>query len=92
MAYKDKIREGKENEQFSYSNGLRDALSQNGGEFWKCWTAKFGSNNNFISRQVNGLADKNALADKFAEHFSKSYSPICDLRNAQLKADYEAEN
>ena len=86
-----KIREGKENEQFSYSNSLHDALSEKeGGDFWKCCKAKFGSNNNFVSRQFNGLADKNDIVAKFAEHFAESCSPNCDLRNAQLKADYEA--
>ena len=43
-----------------------------------------------MSRQVNGLADKNDIAAKFAEHFVESCSPNCDLRNAQLKAEYEA--
>ena len=43
-----------------------------------------------MSRQVNGLADKNDIAAKFAEHFAKSCSPNCDMHNAQLKADYEA--
>ena len=61
-----------------------------GGEFWKCWKAKFGSINNFVSRQVIGFADRNIIATKLAEHFAKSYSPACDLRNAQLKADYKA--
>ena len=71
---------------------LHDALSEKeGGEFWKCWKAKFGSNNNFVSRKVNGLADKNDIAAKFAEHFAESCSSNCDLRNAQLKAEYEAE-
>ena len=42
LASKIKIREGKENEKFSYSNGLHDALSEKeGGECWKCWKAKF---------------------------------------------------
>ena len=59
----------------------------NSGNVWK---AKFGSNNNIVSRQVNGLADKNDIAAKFAEHFDESCSPNCDLRNAQLKAEYEA--
>ena len=82
LAYKIKIREGKENEKFSYSNGLHDALSEKeGGECWKCWKAKFRGNNNFVSRQVNGLADKNYIAAKFAEHFAESCSPNCDLRN-----------
>ena len=85
------MREGKENEQFSYSNSLYDALSEKeGGEFWKCWKDKCGSNNNFVSRQVNGLVNKNDIAAKFAEHFAESCSPNCDLRNAQLKAEYEA--
>ena len=62
LAYKIKIREDKENEQFSYSNSLHDALSEKeSGEFWKCWRAKFWSNNNFVSRQVNGLADKKMI-------------------------------
>ena len=91
LAYKIKIREGKENEHFSYSNSLHDAfIRKKGGEYWKCWKAQFGSNNNFVSRQVNGLADKNYIAAKFAEHFTESCSPNCDLRNAQLKAEYEA--
>ena len=30
------------------------------------------------------------LRQKFAEHFAESCSPNCDLRNAQLKAEYEA--
>ena len=45
---------------------------------------------NFVSRQVNGLADKNDIAVKFDEHFAEECSPNCDLRNAQLKAEYEA--
>ena len=43
-----------------------------------------------MTRQVNGLADKNDIAAKFSEHFAESCSPNCDLRNAQLKAEYEA--
>ena len=50
LAYKIKIREGNENEQFSYSNSLHDALSgKEGDEFWKCWKAKFESNNTCVS-------------------------------------------
>ena len=91
LAYKIKNRECQESELFRYSNSLHDALSEKeGGEFWKCWKAKFGSINNFVSRQVNGLADKNAIAAKLAEHFAESCSPNCDLRNAKLKTDHEA--
>ena len=37
LVYKIKIREGKENELFDYSNSLHDALSEKeGGEFWNC--------------------------------------------------------
>ena len=60
------------------------------GHYFITRSSKFGSNNNFVSRQVNGLANKNAIAAKFAEHFAESCFPNCDLRNAQLKADYEA--
>ena len=91
FAYKIKIREGKKNEPFSYSNSLHEALSEKvDGEILKCEKAKFGSNNNFVSRQVNGLADKNDIAAKFVKHFAESCSPNCDLRDAQLKAEYEA--
>ena len=43
-----------------------------------------------VSRQVNGLSDKNAIEAQFAENFAESCSLNCYLRNAQLKADYEA--
>ena len=55
LAYTNKIREGKEIDQFSYSNSLHDVLSvKEGSDFLKCWKAKFWINNNFVSRQING--------------------------------------
>ena len=67
LTYVLKSREIRKNEQLGYSNGLHDALSEQiVGGFWKCWKAKFGSNNNFMSRQVNGLAHKYVIAAKFA--------------------------
>ena len=50
----------------------------------------FDNINNFASRQVNGLADKNAIEVQFAENVAESCSLNCYLHNAQLKADYGA--
>ena len=50
----------------------------------------FDNIHNFASRQVNGLANKNAIEAQFAENFAESCSLNCYLHNAQLKADYGA--
>ena len=57
-AYKIKIREGKEISRSVIQIVYMMHYQKKSDEFWKCWNAKFGSNNNVVSHQVNGLEIK----------------------------------
>jgi len=71
----------------SYKNELHDSfVHYNGPEFWKCWRFKFESNNN--CDEVDGCVDDQVVADKFACHFSKSYTCNNQQHAAVLQAKY----
>jgi len=87
LAYRKRIREGQKLSLTSYTNDLNDALMQkNGHDFWKCWRSKFESSN--VCQQVDGCVDSDKIADKFAQHFAKSYTCNDDARAADLKAEF----
>ena len=67
-----KIRENQSLLKTSYSNDLHDALlKKNGKSFWNCWNSKFESH--IKCGEVEGSVDANIIAEKFSDHFSKSY-------------------
>jgi len=61
-------------------------MQKNGHDFWKCWRSKFESSN--VCQQVDGCVDSDKIADKFAQHFAKSYTCNDDTRAAVLKAEF----
>ena len=87
LQYRNRIREGKRtNDQF-YTNELHDALlRKDGPAFWKCWRSKFTSNNK--CPEVEGHVDADIIAEKFVQHFSKSYSCNNEKQQDALREDY----
>jgi len=86
--YKRELRARKRDEREIYTNELHEALlKKQGRTFWNCWSSKFGSSGSRITC-VNGIADDNAIADKFAQHFAK----VCTNNSAsgfdRLAHDY----
>ena len=73
LQYRKKIRENQSLLKTSYSNDLHDALlKKNGKSFWNCWNSKFESH--IKCGEVKGSVDANIIAEKFSDHFSKSYA------------------
>ena len=73
LQYRKKIRENQSLLKTSYSNDLHDALlKKNGKSFWNCWNSKFESH--IKCGEVEGSVDANIIAEKFSDHFSKSYA------------------
>ena len=48
-------------------------INKKGNTFWKCWNAKFESCSSRI-RLVDGTADSQQIANKFAKYFSEACS------------------
>jgi len=71
----------------SYASELHEALLQkNNTDFWKCWRSKFDSSNE--CNQAEGFVDPDIIAQKFYNHFKKSYTAN-NVRRAQvLKGEY----
>jgi len=62
-----------ESEKLSYTNDLHDALlKKDGRTFWNCWRSKFEPS--APCSQVEGCVDDDIIANKFSQHFSKSYN------------------
>jgi hypothetical protein len=90
LQYRSRIRDGQKATVTSYTNDLHDSLlSKNGPAFWKCWRSKFESPRKCVGLQVDGCVDKDTIADKFAQHFSKSYSCTNANRAADLCSEYQ---
>lgn len=91
LAYKLAIREHQQQEKSAYSNDLHEALiNKQGQNFWNCWRSKFETNRQ-RPRQIDGLVDDNEIAEKFAQHFKETCSPLSDDGNKKLKDLYEAK-
>ena len=87
LKYRKRIRENDHLVTRSYTNDLHDALlHKNGPSFWKCWQSKFESFNK--CQRVDGCVDHSVIAEKFACHFSKSYSCNSAIRAAELQSEY----
>jgi hypothetical protein len=68
----------------SYTNDLHDALnSKHGNTFWKCWRAKFGSNNRH-ALQVDGYTDETEILENFEQHFTQTCSNLSAEKSAKL--------
>jgi len=55
--------------------------------FWKCWNSKLGDKKP-LANTVNGISDKNVIAENFATYFTNVCSHTTANRAAELQADY----
>jgi Reverse transcriptase (RNA-dependent DNA polymerase) len=70
-----------------YTNELHEALlKKNNTAFWKCWRSKFETKKK--CSLVDGCADADTIANKFANHFQNSFSSNNALQAEQLKVKY----
>ena len=86
LAYKNRIRDHKQNEKTCVSNDLHNALiNKSQGNFWKVWKKKFGKSNS-VSPVVEGLSDDLEIANSFAQYFSAICKPdLSDSNNDAQK-------
>lgn len=63
-------------------------LKKQGSTFWKCWKSKFEPKKHAFSH-VDGTTDASAIADHFAQHFSKACTNLTDSGADKLKSQYE---
>jgi len=90
MTYKLRIRHYQQQEHSEYSNELHDALlDKQGSAFWKCWKAKFETNNQRIG-QVDGSVDDKEIVNKFMLHFSAACSSLTVDGSNKLKQQYDS--
>ena len=69
-----------------FTNDLHEALlAKDGPTFWRCWRSKFEVKRQ--SQEVDGCAN-NSIANKFADYFSKIYTPNCPERAKRLSGEY----
>ena len=82
LQYRKQLNENRKMEAEHYSNDLHEALAQkNNTAFWNCWRSKFEATAK--CSQVDGCADPDIIADKFACHFKKAFS-CNDPRKADI--------
>ena len=85
--YRKGIRDGKKLDTTVFTNDLHEALlAKDGPTFWRCWRSKFEVNRQ--SQEVDGCANDNSIANKFADYFSKIYTPNCPERAKSLSEEY----
>ena len=86
--YRRAIRAKQQKESYAYTNDLHEALlKKQGTNFWKCWNSKLGDKKR-LANTVNGISDKNVIAENFATYFTNVCSHTTANRAAELKADY----
>ena len=74
-----------------YTNELHEALiRKRGRDFWNCWRSKFDIKRPRFSC-INGIADDREIADKFAQYFAETCSPLSTDGNRRLYDTYIAE-
>ena len=66
-------------------------IQKNQTEFWKTWKQLYSSNKSDLHPVVNGVTDKNAIADSFKGHFVKVSKPNNVLRVQQLNEIFQKE-
>ena len=87
LLYRKRLREGQRIETESYSNALHEALLlKNGNKFWRCWRSKFESRNK--CSEVDHCVDPYVITEKFASHFSQSFSCNNSNRMTELHDEY----
>jgi len=68
------IRDGQKRNSMSYTNNLHDALlAKDSASFWNSWRSKFETRSRCT--QVDGCAEPEVIANKFARYFCNIYSP-----------------
>ena len=88
LKYRKCIRECQNRSTLVYTNDLHDALlRKNGVEFWKCWRANFQSVNNCV--EVENSVDSDIIVDKFASHFSSTYTHNNAAKAKELYDEYK---
>jgi len=86
--YKREIRARKRAEKETYTNELHDALLKKQGiTFWNCWSFKFGSSGCRVTC-IDGIANENVIADRFAQHFAKVCTNNSASGSARLADEY----
>ena len=69
------IRERQKSATESYTNDLHEALLQKKQTaFWKCWHSKIDSKYQRKCNEIEGSGDSGIIVNKFAQHFSNSFS------------------
>ena len=90
LLYKTRLREERTAETCNFTNDLHDALLRKSGqEFWRTWKSKFSSNSSSVVK-VDGSADNQVIADKFANYFESISRPFSTKRDEELKTQYTA--
>jgi len=87
LQYRKRLREEQKAETVTYTNELHDALlKKDSNAFWKCWRSKFESHSKCV--EVEGCVDPTVVVNKFADHFSQSYTYNDEDRFKSLKDEY----
>lgn len=90
QVYRLAIRERKDDDSQAYSNDLHDMLvAKQGPSFWRVWRSKFDVKNDGVV-QVDGVADKRAIADKFVKYFQGVCERPSDTASSALLAEYSS--
>ena len=66
-------------------------VQKDSAEFWKNWKQLYNSNKSSLHTVVNGVTDKNAIADSFKSHFVKVSRPNSQQRVDQLNEVFQRE-
>ena len=87
LQYRKRIRDSEAAALTSYTNDLHEALlKKDQSTFWKSWKSKFENLNK--CEQVEGCTDPSAIAENFAQHFSKLYCCTDTDRARTIFSDY----
>jgi len=84
LQYRKRLRQNQKMDTEAYTNDLHEALmKKNNTDFWKCRISKLEIKSK--CNQVNGRADPNVIADKFANHFKGIFPVMTHIRPNHCK-------
>jgi len=87
LIYRKRLKENQRLNTEVYTNDLHDALlKKNSSVFWQCWRSKFKSN--ISCKLIEGCAEADVIADKFASHFTSVFSCNDPQKANSIKQDY----
>jgi exonuclease III len=88
LAYKIRIRECQQQQNYVYTNDLHEALiSKRGPAFWKCWRSKFDSKTRHIM-QVDGHVNDEDIVENFKLFFEQACSKNSEVGSKNLNVEY----